>query len=89
MEGWGGFMENVAVTFSVPKSIYEWLLTLGAYLVPITEIVSDCQQAGTGALLIINNYILDLLWVTSAFFYLTLIAKMELEECQPQVQQFC
>ena len=56
---------------------------------PITEIVSDCQQTGTGALLIIDNYILDLLLETSAFFYLTLIAKMEMEECQPQVQQFC
>ena len=28
----------------------------------VTEIVSDCQQIGTEDLLIINNYILDLLW---------------------------
>ena len=33
-------------------------ITAGAYLVSITEIVSDCQQIGTGALFIINNYIL-------------------------------
>ena len=25
-------------------------ITAGAYLVPITKIVSDCQQIGTGAL---------------------------------------
>ena len=30
-------------------------ITAGAYLVSITEIVSDCQQIGAGALLIINN----------------------------------
>ena len=64
-------------------------ITTGAYLVSITEIVSDCPQIGTGALLIINNYILGLLWVNQCFFYLTHIAKMKLEECQPQVQQFC
>ena len=26
LRGGGGFMKNVAVTFSVPKSIYEWPL---------------------------------------------------------------
>ena len=35
-----------------------------------TEIVSDCQQIGTGALLIINNYILGLLWGSQCFFSL-------------------
>ena len=30
-------------------------ITAGEYLVSITK--SDCQQMGTGALLIINNYI--------------------------------
>ena len=35
---------------------------------PITEIVSDCQQIGTGALLIIGNYILSLLWGNQCVF---------------------
>ena len=64
-------------------------VTAGAYLVSITKIVIDCQQIGTGALLIINNYILGLLWENQCFFYVPPMAKMKLEECQPQVQQFC
>ena len=36
-------------------------ITGGAYFASITEILSDCQQISTGALLIINNYILGLL----------------------------
>ena len=39
-----------------------------AYLVSITEIVCDRQQIGAGALLIINNYILGLLWGNQCFF---------------------
>ena len=35
-------------------------ITAGTYL--ITEIVRDCQQIGVGALLIIINHILGLLW---------------------------
>ena len=46
----------------------------------ITEIVRDCQQIDTGAPLIINNYVLGLLWGNQRFFYLALIAKMKLEE---------
>ena len=64
-------------------------ITTRIYFVSITEIVSDCQQVGIGALLIVNNYILGLLWEISVFFYLILIRKMKLEECKPQVQQFC
>ena len=33
----------------------------------ITEIASDCQQVGIGALLIVNNYILGLLWGNQRF----------------------
>ena len=33
----------------------------------VTEIVSDCQQIGTEDLLIINNYILGLLWGNQCF----------------------
>ena len=40
----------------------------GAYFVPITEIVSGWQKIDTGALLIINNYILGLLWGNQSFF---------------------
>ena len=36
-------------------------ITAGANLVFINEIVSNCQQIGTEALLIISNYILGLL----------------------------
>ena len=43
-------------------------ITAGEYLVSITEIVSDCQQIGAGAQLIINNYILGLLWGNQYFF---------------------
>ena len=43
-------------------------LTAGAYLASITEVVSVCQQIGTSSLLIINNYILGLLWRNQSFF---------------------
>ena len=39
----------------------------GAYLVSITDIVNDCQQIGTGVLLIVNNYILGTLWGNQCF----------------------
>ena len=42
-------------------------VTAGAYLVSITDIVNDCQQIGTGALLIVNNYILGTLWGNQCF----------------------
>ena len=43
----------------------------------VTEIVSDCQQIGTGALLIINNYVLGLLWGNQYFFISDLHSKDE------------
>ena len=64
-------------------------ITAGIYLVSLTGIVNDCQQIDIEILLIIDNYILGLLSETSVFFYLILLANMKLEECQPQVQQFC
>ena len=56
-------MEHLPQEFFIENSLInaEFLnnrtgeITVGAYLVSITEIVSDCQQIGTGALLIINN----------------------------------
>ena len=83
------FIENLPINVEF-LNIRIGEITAGAYLVSITEIVSDCQQIGPVALLIINNNILGLLWgETNVFFYLILIAKIKLEECQPQVQQFC
>ena len=42
-------------------------ITTRIYFVSITEIASDCQQVGIGALLIVNNYILGLLWGNQRF----------------------
>ena len=52
----------------------------------ITEIVSDCQQIDTRALLIINNDILGSLWENQCFFKFDTLAKLQLEEFQLQVQ---
>ena len=43
-------------------------ITARAYLLSITEIVSSAQQIGTGALLIVNNYILGLIWGTDSIY---------------------
>ena len=68
-------------------------ITAGAYLVSITEIVSDCQHISTGALLIINNYIFGLLLGKLVILVILVIfdsiAKMKLEGCQAQVRWFC
>ena len=80
------FIENIAVNAEFLNNV-TGEITAGAYLMSITENVSDCQQIGTRALLIINNYILVCFFLgggTNAFFYLAPILKMKLEECQPQ-----
>ena len=84
------FIENLSINVEFLNTrIGE--ITAGAYLVSITEIVNDCQQIDTGPLLIINNYVLGLLWRNQCFFLFDshIITKMKLEECQAQVQQFC
>ena len=44
-------------------------ITAGSYLVSVTGTVSDCPQPlSTEALLIINNYLLDLLWGNQYLF---------------------
>ena len=53
-------------------------ITAGAYFVSIIEIVSDCQQKGTGALLIINNYLLGLLWGNQCCFLFESYSKDEI-----------
>ena len=53
-------------------------ITAGSYLVSVTETVSDCPQPlSTGALLIINNYILGLLGKPVFIFYMTLKVQMK------------
>ena len=64
-------------------------ITSGAYLVSITEIVKDCQQIGTGALLIINNYVLVLLWRNRCFLLFESHSKDEIGRMSPTVKQFC
>ena len=61
------FIENLSINVEF-LNIRTGEITAGAYLVSITEIVRDFQQIGTGALLIINNYILGLLWRNQCFF---------------------
>ena len=36
-------------------------IAAGAYLLSISEIVNSARQIGTGPLLVVNNYILDLI----------------------------
>ena len=43
-------------------------ITAGAYLLSIAEIVSSAQEIGTGALLIVNNYILGLIWGNDSIY---------------------
>ena len=66
------YIENLSINVKF-LNIRTGEITAGAYLLSITEIVSDCQQIGTGTLLIINNCILGLLWGNQYFFYLILI----------------
>ena len=37
-------------------------VTAGAYLLSIVEIVNNAPQTGTGALFIVNHYILVIIW---------------------------
>ena len=61
------FIENLSINVEFPNN-RTGEITSGAYLVSITKILSDCQLIDTGALLIINNYILGLLWGNQCFF---------------------
>ena len=45
-------------------------VTARAYLVSITEIINSCQQVGSGAFLIVNNYVLGLLWENQCLYVL-------------------
>ena len=69
-------IENVAtnVEFLENKS---GEMTAEAYLISITEIVNSAQPIKTGALLIVNNYILYLIWGSDLYIYLIIIVKKE------------
>ena len=43
-------------------------ITTGAYLLSIAEVVNSVQQIVTGALLIVNNYILSLMWENDSIY---------------------
>ena len=62
-------------------------ITAGAYLITISEILSGIQQIGTGALLIVNNFILDLMWGNDSI-YLILIVNMRMAIYRFLEQQF-
>ena len=72
------FIENLSINVEF-LNIRIGEITAGAYLVSISEIVSDCQQIGTGALLIISNYILGLLWGNQCFVLFDSHSKDEIE----------
>ena len=59
-------------------------ITPGAYLISISEIVNYVQQIGADALLIVNNYILGLIWGNDLIF----IVKMRMAIYRVLVQQF-
>ena len=61
------FIENLSINVEFVNNKTEQI-TAGSYLVSVIEIVSDCQQLGTGALLIINDHILGILWGNQCFF---------------------
>ena len=42
--------------------------TAGAYLLSVAEIVNSVQHIGTSALLIVNNYILGLIWGNDSIY---------------------
>ena len=71
------FIENVSINVEF-VNIRTTEITAGAYLVSATDIVRDCQQIDTGALVIINNYILGLLWGNQCFFLFYSHSKDEL-----------
>ena len=52
-------------------------ITGGAYLLSIAKIVNRIQQIGTGALLIVNNCILGLIWRTDSIYLFDLHSKDE------------
>ena len=43
-------------------------ITAGKYLVFFEEIVNSVQQIGTNALVIVNNYVLGLIWGNDSIY---------------------
>ena len=61
------YTENSAINVEFLNNITEEITARG-YPVSINEIMSGFQSVGTGALLIINNYIFGLLWGNQCIF---------------------
>ena len=61
------FLEDFAVNVQFLE-IKTAEITAGAYLLPILEIVNSVQQIGTGALIVVNNYILGLIWGNGSMY---------------------
>ena len=88
-------MENLPQEFLMENSsINEQFLelktgeiTARANLITISEILSGIQHIGASALLIVNNFILDLMWGNDSI-YLILIVNMRMAIYRFLEQQF-
>ena len=88
-------MENLPQEFLMENSsINEQFLehktveiTAGAYLITISDILNGIQHTGAGALLIVSNFILDLMWGNDST-YLILIVNMRMPIYRFLEQQF-
>ena len=52
-------------------------ITGGAYLISVSEIVNNAQHVGAGALIIVSNYILGLIWGNDAIYLFDSHSKYE------------
>ena len=64
-------------------------ITVGAYLLSIVEIRNSVWQTGAGALLLVSNSVLGLIWEndSTTYIHLILIVKVSMATCQVLIQQ--
>ena len=72
------FIENSSINVEF-LNIRTGEITAGTYVLSTAEIMCDCQQIGTEALLIINNYILGLILGKQCFFLFNFHSKDEIQ----------
>ena len=60
-----------------------------AYLLSISEIVNNVQRIGTGALLIVTNYVLGLIWGNDSIYVFDLHSKDEIDNESSCVRAVC
>ena len=60
-------LENYSMSVEFLENKTEQIAA-GAYLLSIAEIVNSAQQIRTGSLLIVNNYILGLIWGNDSIY---------------------